>query len=84
MILKQLMVIDSCLSSWPAAKLVLERVRFTESLHLLIVMPLAHFRAPGREISRLSGLFAAAVLLAPDSKLALGLYQIRNPCFPCG
>ena len=56
----------------------------SESLYLLIVTPLVHFIAPGREISRPFGLYAAAAVLAPDSKLALGLSQIRKPSFVAG
>jgi hypothetical protein len=56
----------------------------SESLYLLFVTPLVHFIAPGREISRHFELFAAAALLAPDSKLAFGLSQIRKPAFVAG
>jgi hypothetical protein len=56
----------------------------SESLYLPIVKAPVHFIAPGREISRHFGLFAAAAVLAPDSKLALGLYQIRKPAFVAG
>jgi hypothetical protein len=38
----------------------------------------------GREISRLFGLSAAAAVLAPETKLALGLSQIRKPTFVAG
>jgi len=54
------------------------------SLYLLIVTPLVHFIAPEREISRHFGLFAAAAVLAADSKLALGLSQIRKLALVAG